>query len=111
MNQQSPPTMLIADYVSQCFNLFKEVKSNIETYETNDQSSGVVLSESWARFVIWNNNVDAHRKGQASLDYRLRDASNLQKTTISLLQTILSALKDVNEIILERNKQVPTQGP
>jgi hypothetical protein len=105
--------MLIANYVNQCFELFKEAESNIEIYETNDPSSGVVLKEACARFNIWKNNIGAHRKGQASLDYRLRDASNLRKTVVDLLQDILSALKDVNGIVVGEtvpwDKKDPTQ--
>jgi hypothetical protein len=73
----------------------------------------VVLKEACARFNIWKNNIGAHRKGQASLDYRLRDASNLQKTVVDLLQDILSALKDVNGIVVGEtvpwDKKDPTE--
>jgi hypothetical protein len=94
--------MSITDHVIQCFNLFKESESNFEIYGGSGTDPGVslILEDASARFNIWKNNIGAHRKGQASLDYRLRDASNLHKTVVDLLQEISSALRDVNEIIV-----------
>jgi hypothetical protein len=92
--------MLVADHVSQSCTLFEKAESNFEKYKGTYFGSNIILKEACARFDIWKNNIGAHRRGQASLDYRLRDASNIQNTVVDLLQEIKSALKDVNGIVI-----------
>jgi hypothetical protein len=44
------------------------------------------------RFKIWVGNIGAHRRGQSSLDYRLRDASHIQNTVLELLAMLRQAM-------------------
>ncbi|RHZ55167.1 uncharacterized protein CDV56_106039 [Aspergillus thermomutatus] len=51
------------------------------------------------RLRVWSGNNGAHEVGQASLDYRLRDASHLKKETIKLLNRMLQVLQEVREVV------------
>ena len=73
-------------------------------YVLSDRAEdGVTMSESLVlfkikdeqdKFKVWSGNIGAHRKGMSSLDYRLRDASNLRKEVLTLLEELLEALTD-----------------
>lgn len=53
------------------------------------------------RFQMWVGNIGAHRKGQSSLDFRLRDASHISATVHNMLKRLQDMLKD-SEIHLYR---------
>ncbi|KAK1775129.1 hypothetical protein QBC45DRAFT_480854, partial [Copromyces sp. CBS 386.78] len=46
------------------------------------------------RFRVWVANLGAHRTGKSSLDYRLRDASNIRTQVINLLNDLFECLQD-----------------
>ncbi|KAI0156843.1 hypothetical protein GGR57DRAFT_491348 [Xylariaceae sp. FL1272] len=45
-------------------------------------------------FKLWSGNIGAHRKGRSSLDWRLRDASNLKDLVTNLLVDLNKTLHD-----------------
>ena len=51
-----------------------------------------------ARFKIWSGNIGGHSTGRRSLQYRLRDASHLQKQVKSLLKELHELLADAHAI-------------
>ncbi|KAK3998034.1 hypothetical protein QBC44DRAFT_228790, partial [Cladorrhinum sp. PSN332] len=57
------------------------------------------LEDQIARFKVWAGNVGAHRTGRSSLQYRLRDASNIWKQVVDLLGNLGEALHDASSII------------
>jgi len=85
----------IAQHVNVCLTRLKEVRRH--SLESEEQER--LLEESLARFKIWTNNIGAHRKGDSSLDYRLRDASHLKEQVISLLDDIQRGLSDLEAIL------------
>ena len=82
--------MSISGVVLQCLAKFK-------TLEANGHDHVSLLDEN-GRFRVWTGNISAHRTGRRSLEYRLRDSSNLQSTVISLLRDLLQALDRYEEV-------------
>ncbi|KAJ4244352.1 hypothetical protein NW762_014479 [Fusarium torreyae] len=60
----------------------------------------VSMREEEARFKIWSGNIGAHNSGRRSLQYRLRDASHLQKQIIVLLEDLIQLLEDAMAIVI-----------
>lgn len=89
----------IAKRVRSCMRAFQLLLAAIlEASEQQDHSLGEMSSE-WAkdkfdRFKLWSQNIGAHRTGRSSLDYRLRDASNLRKQAIDLVGDLAKGLED-----------------
>ncbi|KAI1069122.1 hypothetical protein LB507_006313 [Fusarium sp. FIESC RH6] len=71
----------------------------------SDRQSVLEIAEEAARFKIWLGNIGAHSTGQRSLQYRLRDASHLQKQVKSLLDELSKLLRDAHAI--EIGEKVP----
>ncbi|KAL8689788.1 MAG: hypothetical protein Q9218_004619 [Villophora microphyllina] len=59
-----------------------------------DQLSEESLGDLFGRFNVWAGNIGAGGQGQASLDYRLRDASEIKEHIISTLRYIHEALHE-----------------
>lgn len=58
------------------------------------QISSEWVKDNFDRFKLWSQNIGAHRTGKSSLDYRLRDASNLRKQAVDLVGELTHALED-----------------
>ena len=83
--------MSISASVRQCLAKFKDLEEN--GAQRRD------LEDEHGRFRIWAGNVSAHRAGgRRSLEYRLRDSSNLQSMVVTLLQDLLQALEDLAKV-------------
>jgi hypothetical protein len=59
------------------------------------------LRDEQTRFKVWSGNIGAHRTGASSLDYRLRDSSNIREQVVRLLQDLIELLRDAVAIITE----------
>ena len=87
--------MSIASHVKECFQIFKALCGKVETSEDESiRSSLDDFKEELGRFRVWSGNIAAHRSGASSLDYRLRDASDLKGKVINLLTDLLDALQN-----------------
>jgi hypothetical protein len=64
--------------------------------DSTERHSGLLdgLSYQFDRFKMWIGNIGAHKQGQNSLDFRLRDASHIRKTINDMLASLLSVLLD-----------------
>ncbi|KAF2674522.1 hypothetical protein BT63DRAFT_12856 [Microthyrium microscopicum] len=91
-------TMLISDQVEDCLKCFTSLLHVQEDESSQDVASNLDLIETFDRFKIWMNNIGAGRKGPASLDHRLRDASHVQSLASTLLSSITDALKEAISI-------------
>lgn len=58
------------------------------------------------RFRVWAGNISAHRTARRSLEYRLRDSSNLKATVESLLRNLSQAL-----LIVTRQSLIAMRAP
>ena len=54
------------------------------------------------RFRVWAANIGAHQTGQASLDFRLRDASHIKNQIIRLLEDLDRTVEEVKIVLDER---------
>jgi len=87
--------MSIASSVKECFQIFKALCGKVETSEDETiRSSLDDFKEELGRFRVWSGNIAAHRSGASSLDYRLRDASDLKDKVMNLLTDLLDALQN-----------------
>jgi hypothetical protein len=57
------------------------------------------LQDEETRFKVWCGNIGAHKAGRSSLEYRLRDASHVQKQVLKLLGDLGSLIDDAVAII------------
>ncbi|KAK6423460.1 hypothetical protein LTR81_003817 [Elasticomyces elasticus] len=84
-------SVTIPSTVNQCFDAFDSL---CEAAEAGSEL-GLALQEERGRFKVWTANISAHRAvtSRRSLEYRLRDSSNLRDTVKYLLQDLLQALQ------------------
>lgn len=79
--------MEIASSVRECLTRFKSL-----------QEQDARVEDEYGRFRIWAGNIAAHRTGRRSLEYRLRDSSNLQRTVKALLRDLLQVLDQLRDL-------------
>lgn len=88
----APPASLstrsIADLVRDCLNAFQQLLAEREDIPVDK------VQDELGRFRIWASNVSAHSSGRRSLQYRLRDSSELSETVIRYLAELLRLLRD-----------------
>jgi hypothetical protein len=82
----------------ECFHI---VHSRLMTAELSirDKLPPSVMQDLLGRFRLWVGNIGAHRRGRASLDYKLREASHIRNRVIELLQSLELVLHEIEEII------------
>lgn len=89
---------LIAKRVESCMRTFQLLSAAIEAFEQHgdalEQLNSYWVKDEFDRFKLWSQNIGAHHTGRRSLDYRLRDTSNLRKQAIDLLEDMAQALED-----------------
>ncbi|KAJ4344276.1 hypothetical protein N0V95_006190 [Ascochyta clinopodiicola] len=97
--------MSIAQHVGICLDAFRTLIIRWSTAEPHikDKLLPGSLTDELGRFRIWSGNIGAHKKGNSSLDYRLREASHIQERVINLLKNMLVIVENATEII-EGNK-------
>lgn len=76
--------------VRHAFQLFQGTKSAIgdNRLQRADLTHFGRVEDLHGRFRVWAGNVAAHRSGNSSLDYRLRDASHLRQRVFELLHEL-----------------------
>ncbi|KAI1083377.1 hypothetical protein F5B20DRAFT_577058 [Whalleya microplaca] len=82
----------IADHVAFCLESFNSITLDAAPDGFNQVAVSKLADES-ARFKIWAGNIGAHKRRKNSLDYRLRDASHLQKQVRTLLIDLRNSLE------------------
>lgn len=85
---------------NQCITILKQVHGLLDqpSYSyTNDISSSDVRDQ-LGRFKIWGSNIGAFqpRTKRSSLEYRLRDASQIRQQVLRLLDDIQESLNESN---------------
>ncbi|KAH6883903.1 hypothetical protein B0T10DRAFT_494006 [Thelonectria olida] len=85
----------IAKSVRGCLELFQKLASlKPPAHDASQQSTLTAIGEEEVRFKVWSGNIGAHKSGRRSLQYRLRDASHLQKQILALLGDLSDLLED-----------------
>ena len=92
----------ISESISSCFTAFEEV---LQARETQHVPMEERLSERWddekSRLRLWTAIVGAERKGQSSLEFKIRDASHIREQIISLLHVLNQRLLDARNNMIE----------
>ncbi|KAG8527158.1 uncharacterized protein KY384_008588 [Bacidia gigantensis] len=103
----------ISDSVDKCVRAFKDIISLSQTSDGSfiEEVDISLLEDYYGRFRVWAGNIGAHQTGKSSLEYRLRDDSEVREQVIKILQSLLSTLNTARETILspepeERVEQV-----
>ncbi|KAF4995056.1 hypothetical protein FDECE_12911 [Fusarium decemcellulare] len=97
--------------VASCLDSFQALLSTFETkgrtilpdHDPGDISLPMVKDQ-LGRFQVWSANIAAHKTGRSSLDYRLRDASNIRNQVIKLLQDLAECLGDAKNSLTGKTK-------
>lgn len=66
----------------------RDCLAKLKTLLDRVHDSNRKLEDEYGRFRVWVGNISAHRTGRRSLEYRLRDSSNLQATVTDLLKDL-----------------------
>jgi hypothetical protein len=93
----------VATHVQHCLESFDRACINLTKAEPRVHSklpSGTI-DITQGRFRLWVGNMGAHRRGRASLDYKLREASHIRDRVIELLKNLEDVLREAVEIITE----------
>lgn len=61
---------------------------------TLQRSIFAALGDERTRFKVWSGNIGAHKTGRSSLEYRLRDASHIEKQVLRLLDDLTALIED-----------------
>lgn len=81
----------LASLVSSSLISFKKLASTLRT----DDSKSSRVSYCLMRFKLWASNLGAHVPyGSRSLEYRLRDATQLRKYVVSLLRDLCATIEE-----------------
>lgn len=90
----------IATSVRGCLELFQTLESLPSPLpNASYQTALAAITEEETRFKVWSRNMSAHSSGRRSLQFRLRDASHLQKQVLALLADLSELLDDALAII------------
>ena len=86
--------MAIADYSQECALLFDQLTHQLGSNENEVELSTVAVSDEYGRFKIWAANIGAFRPGTSSrsLDYRLREASQVGDQVKKILRDLKISL-------------------
>ena len=84
-----------------CFNALRSICSRLEKGSTSDTES-LQLSrwqDELGRLRLWSANIGAHRTGQSSLEFRLKDSSHIREQVTSLLLDLGRILQEVEDVL------------
>lgn len=92
--QSTLPGSSIASLISDCIHSFQALQDSVEELgqHFSEEITSAEVSDATGRFRVWTKNIGAHKAGQNSLDYHLRDASHIRERVQTLLQTLLQTL-------------------
>lgn len=79
-----------------CFKSFNRLYEVLESEEADNASRlhFASIADEIGRFNVWAGNVGAHQHGRSSLDYRLRDASQMREEFVKVLQYLRETVDD-----------------
>lgn len=86
----------IAEAVELCSASFSGLYKALESAKSDSRSqiSLTCVTDQHGRFNVWAGNIGAHQTGQSSLDYRLRDASQMKEKVTKILGYLSETLRD-----------------
>ncbi|KAH7223000.1 hypothetical protein BKA60DRAFT_668921 [Fusarium oxysporum] len=90
----------IAAVVTQCIDCFGKIVRAPTNLAPNSPTFGRDMADQQTRFNVWAGNIGAHRTGLSSLDYRLRDSSQIEDQVLSLLKDLIELMQDAHDILM-----------
>ncbi|EWY86007.1 hypothetical protein FOYG_10670 [Fusarium oxysporum NRRL 32931] len=90
----------IAAVVTQCIDCFGKIVRAPTNLASNSPTFGRHMADQQTRFNVWAGNIGAHRTGLSSLDYRLRDSSQIEDQVLSLLKDLIELMQDAHDILM-----------
>lgn len=95
--------LTIAEAVEVCSTSFKRLYKALESAKSDSRSeiSLACVTDQHGRFNVWTGNIGAHRAGQSSLEYRLRDASQIREEFTKILGYLSETLRDSKPLSCE----------
>ncbi|KAK8868941.1 hypothetical protein PGQ11_007519 [Apiospora arundinis] len=103
MQSQGVPSEGIASRASVCIVKFDSI-TNLTNDDSQLQDLKPSLEDQNARFKVYIKNMGADRTGKGSLEFRLRDSSNIRMAVNNFLDSLLSLLDDAANLL--RNPEV-----
>ncbi|KAJ0140672.1 Damage response protein 1 [Fusarium oxysporum f. sp. albedinis] len=90
----------IAAVVTQCIDCFGKIVRAPTNLAPNSPTFGRDMADQQTRCNVWAGNIGAHRNGLSSLDYRLRDSSQIEDQVLSLLKDLIELMQDAHDILM-----------
>ncbi|KAF5712408.1 hypothetical protein FMUND_8503 [Fusarium mundagurra] len=98
-----PPTASVSQSARKCFESFQHCLNSASKSDKPNahwpKLSVVRVEDQLARFQLWTANIRVFSTGRDSLDYRLRDASDVKTPIIGLLQALDFRIKTGSQIL------------
>ena len=94
-----------------CFNALKSICSRLEGWSTSNTES-LQLSrwqDELGRLRLWAANIGAHRTGQSSLEFRLKDSSHIREQVTNLLLDLGQTFQEVEHVLNSLDNGYPSQ--
>lgn len=96
--QQHTPANEISHAVISCLKgLGNSISEKSALAESQSDVPLALWQDELGRFRVWASNIGAHQAGQSSLDYRLRDASDVKKQVLQLLKRLQRLIEDLRD--------------
>ena len=92
---------ILSDSFGAALSLFEDVRPQLtaaDVFRDHPESLQLWWDE-LGRLRLWASNIGAHQRGRSSLDFRLRDASNIRDQIHRLLNSLCEAVRDVKEVL------------
>ena len=86
----------IAETVEVCSTSFRRLYKALESAKSDSRSqvSLACVTDQHGRFNVWAGNIGAYQHGRSSLDYRLREASQIREEFVKVLKYLKETLDD-----------------
>lgn len=91
----------ISSILSDCLKQFNNLVASNTLQQIATEVSPDLWRDELGRLRVWAANIGAHQTGRSSLDYRLRDASNIRDQVIRLLNAARRAFDDLEDVLQE----------
>ncbi|KAG8529093.1 uncharacterized protein KY384_005728 [Bacidia gigantensis] len=95
-------TTSISTSIIGCLKSFNTFVDEAESRAASEQKTNAAAwKDELGRVRMWAANIGAHKTGQSSLDFRLRDASHVRDQILKLLTDVSKRLQEAREILAE----------
>ena len=86
--------MAIASRSAQCLRYFENLAKEAQRSEAEPSLAASAVRDELGRFRIWTGNIGALQRDSRSLDYRLREASQVRDQVTKVLQDLEFSLSE-----------------